>query len=56
MRMAVGQQRVRMLVRVCRAAVPFEIVGVLVVLVMDVAMRMLYGLMRMHVLMPLLQM
>ena len=55
MRMAVAQQRVRVLVSMRFSAVPIEIVGMLVVLVVGMAMRMFDGQMRMCVLMPLLQ-
>jgi hypothetical protein len=56
MRMAVAQQRVRVLVSMRFSAVPIEIVGMLVVLVVDVAMRMPDRQMRMRVLMPFPQM
>jgi hypothetical protein len=55
-RMAMRQDRMRVLVRMRLVAAPVEVVGVLVVLVVNVAMRMRDGQMRMHVLMPLLQM
>ena len=54
--MAVGQQSVRMLVRMRFTAVPSEIVSMVVVLVMDVAMRVPDRLMRVRMRMPLLQM
>ena len=56
MRMAVAQQRVRVLVSMRFSAVPIEIVGMLVVLVVDVVMRVLDRQMRMRMLMPFPQM
>lgn len=55
-RMGVGQECMRVRVRMRLATVPDEIVRVLVMLVVDVPMHMPDGRMRMRVLMPLLQM
>lgn len=56
MRMAVRQQRVHMLVSMRLPTFPIEIVGMLMVLVVDMAMRVPDRRMRMRMLMPLLQM
>ena len=54
--MTVGQDRMRVLVRMRFPTVPIGIVGMLVMLVMDMAMRMHDRRMSVQVLMPLLQM
>lgn len=56
MRVAVGQEHVGVLMRVRLLPVTVEAVGVLVILIMNVAVCMRSGLMSMHVLVPLLQM
>ena len=55
MGMTVGQDRMRVLVRMRFPAVPVEIVGVPMVLVVDVAMRVVERCMSVRMLMPLLQ-
>ena len=56
MRVAVRQHRMCVPMRMRLAPVPVEIVGMLVMLVVNVAMHVRDGRMGMHVLMPLLQM
>lgn len=56
MRMAVAQDRMRVLVRMRFPTVPVEVVGMLVMRVVDMPMRMRERRMSVRVLMPLLQM